>query len=129
MRQPIYRGFNKEENMWYYGHGWFKSDYTEEYKKEKGIEDTAILHTDYSPVECELSSMGVFTGLYDRGGKEIFIGDVVKLGNYDQSYEVMINDFMQIPVIDNDNGQEELFKVNKNCRVIGTIYDMPDWEF
>ncbi|WP_170211242.1 YopX family protein [Robertmurraya siralis] len=83
----------------------------------------------YTMMNLETVEVMQFTGLHDRAGSEIYIGDVVQLGNYEQPYEVMVNDYMQIPVIDNDLGQENLFKIHKNCRVIGNIYDMPDWNF
>ncbi|MBS4190359.1 hypothetical protein KHA94_09110 [Bacillus sp. FJAT-49705] len=78
MREPKFRGFSIETNSWHYGHGWFKCDYTEEYKQEKGITDNAILYTDGSPVECELKSMGQFIGRLDQNGKEIFAGDIMR---------------------------------------------------
>jgi hypothetical protein len=78
MKQPKFRGYSLETTSWHYGHGWFEADYTEEYKKEKGISDKAILYTDGSPIECELSSMGQFTGETVRE-KEIYDGDIIKV--------------------------------------------------
>lgn len=78
MRQPKYRGYSRETNQWHYGHGWFAADYTNEFLKERGINQQAVLHTDGYPVECELSSMGQFTGETDIKDKPIVEGDVVE---------------------------------------------------
>ncbi|MGD6876825.1 YopX family protein [Bacillus infantis] len=123
MRQPKFRGFSKETNSWHYGHGWFKSDYTEEYKQEKGIEDTTILHTDYSPVECELSSMGQFTGVHDKNGTEIYEGDIIRSYNeYDEPFEVL-------SVVEYDEQYAKYRGVDIECldyeEVIGNIYENP----
>lgn len=70
MEQPKFRGFSTETNSWHYGHGWIKADYAE---------DKALLYRDWEPpIECELRSMGQFTG-ESIGGKEIFHGDVIKV--------------------------------------------------
>lgn len=79
MKQPKFRGFNIETSEWHYGHGWFEVDYTEEYKREKGISDKALLHTNASPVECELRSMGQFIGLEDNDDLELYEGDIVRI--------------------------------------------------
>lgn len=130
MRQPKFRGFNKEENKWYYGHGWFKSDYTEEYKQEKGIEDTAIIHTDYSPVECELSSMGEFTGLKDKNKVEIYIGDIIK---HKYEYNPQVVEWSENICCYKINAEEVteryLMKVDEErelMEVIGNIYENPE---
>lgn len=78
MQQPKFRGYSKETNSWHYGHGWFETDYTDEHLSEKGISQQAILYTEGSPVVCELSSMGQFTG-ETIGGKEIYRGDIIKV--------------------------------------------------
>ena len=66
-----------------------------------------------------------WTGLKDKNGKDIYISDLVK--NQDGNiYEVIINDFMQIPVIDSELGQGALFNHHYQCEVIGNIYENPE---
>lgn len=131
MRQPKFRGFNLETNSWHYGHGWFKSDYTEEYKKEKGIEDTAILHTDSSPIECELKSMGEFIGSTDANGVEIFEGDILQPSNNEKKYSFVvwsINGFLRRYRFIRKYQLEEWEEANdlpvhaKSFKVVGNIY-------
>jgi len=81
MKQPKFRGYSVEEDRWYYGYGWFEIDYTDEYLKEKGINQRAFLLTDSSAVECDLSSMGQFIGELDKNGVEIYEGDLLEITN------------------------------------------------
>ena len=64
-----------------------------------------------------------FTGLHDKNLKEIYIGDLVYYGEDEFPYEVLINDFSQIPVIDSDLGQENLCKCHGKVKVVGNIHE------
>lgn len=64
MNQPKFRGFSLETNSWHYGHGWKVSD------------AKALLYTNSTPIECELGSMGQYTGINDKNSKEAYNGDL-----------------------------------------------------
>ncbi|MDF9599137.1 YopX family protein [Bacillus cereus] len=64
MNQPKFRGFSLETNSWHYGYGWKVSD------------DKALLYTNSTPIECELGSMGQYTGINDKNSKEAYNGDL-----------------------------------------------------
>lgn len=58
MNEPKFKGYSKEEEKWYEGFGWCITDYTEEYMKEMGIKQEAMLFTHRSGVvHCVLDSM------------------------------------------------------------------------
>jgi uncharacterized phage protein (TIGR01671 family) len=130
MRQPKFRGFSLETNSWHYGHGWFKSDYTEEYKLEKGIKDTAILYTDGSPVECELDSMGTFTGVTGIDGKDVYEGDILPYNSV-VTY-IYGDDHADLGMgigfyVQRDNFESwRLLEVGEEVEVLGNIYENPE---
>jgi uncharacterized phage protein (TIGR01671 family) len=125
MREIKFRAKNNINGEFVYSNGYYFDDYNYWFLIPK--ENKAIAFANV--VQIDINTLGEYTGLLDRSGKEIYIGDIVKLGDHDEPYEVIINDFMQIPVIDNNLGQENLYKIYRNCRVIGNIFDMPDWNF
>lgn len=128
MREPKFRGFSLETKQWYYGHGWFEIDYTDEYLKEKGIEPQAILYTDYERVQCELKSMGEYTGLKDKNFREIYEGDIISIPRWRNSkYQVVFESGMYRAKNLDEESKVSLatFKGEVSCEVIGNIYEHP----
>lgn len=147
MREPKFRGFSNETNNWHYGYGWFEIDYTEDYLLEKGIEKQAMLYTDGHPIVCEMKSMGEYTGLKDKHGKEIYEGDVVTF-KYDTrtsgGYTRLIHnaaieyggeggDYMRAGYtfkFKDARGNEVVYDLDwlkvRNIEVIGNIYENPE---
>lgn len=127
MKQPKFKGFNKEEGRWFYGHGWFLTDYTEEYKKERGIDDQACLYVDDgAPISCELASMGTGIGLVDKDGTDIYTGDIYENPNGGQ-YEIRYNPMCAIyeGVGINRSGIVDLLSSTGLMKgsVVGTMYE------
>ncbi|GLO66202.1 hypothetical protein [Oceanobacillus kimchii] len=78
MKQPKFRGYSTGTKSWHYGFGWYDCELTKEFLEEKGLEPQAMLYTDASPIQCELSSMGQYIGIDDVNGNEVYAGQKVK---------------------------------------------------
>ncbi|QJI52370.1 hypothetical protein [Psychrobacillus phage Perkons] len=117
--QPKFRGYSLETNQWHYGHGWFITDYTQEYKSEKGIIDASILYTDGSPIECVLSSMGryVMSVKFADQKVELYEGDIVQdITSNDKLYKIVWDDygiFLFVPLFETDMGAIDYYKLEE----------------
>lgn len=130
-REIKFRGKNYE-NKWKYG----------DLVQEKWKQGKAIMikkeTTAWSVLE---DTVGQYTGLHDKNGKEIYEGDVVLYEDWEMAYEGGGNDsFINKGIIEyvecnccfnvterqTVELQDVLYKDNESLEVIGNIYDNPE---
>lgn len=142
MREIKFRGFNISRHTWVYGclvnNLWTYSDATD--KEGRPVCEIVVTGEaeDWSQAEDELittvdeSTVGQFTGLTDKNGKDIYDGDIIKMngGAKDIFFSVDFEDGCFVAKVPwkKDNWPELKYYIGWKeeiivCEIIGNIYE------
>lgn len=151
MQDIKFRGYDTDSKVWRYGYYFLKEDVTlspiynskEQYEKDKkenehhlilmnGFSDWNLPKPHYQS-EVDGNSVGRYTGLKDKNGKEIYEGDILWVTDDDGCTGQIDTGVGEVEFLEGlwyicGNVQNGLFDINK-CRlieVIGNIYENPD---
>lgn len=122
-REIKFKGKRIDKNEWVYGH------YT----------DSITTNGRYHYIQCtphdnanqtyriRPETVGQFTGLYDKNGKEIYEGDIIRTDGNDFTYEVIYNEKSAAFIGKRNSrvfGLLDLYESDTVCReIIGNIHD------
>lgn len=122
-RQIKFRGKNIHTGEWLYG------DYHREGKTHYITKPGDYLR-EYAPIEfiVDEKTVGQFTGMLDKNGKEIYEGDVVLQQAYSGKKPMLVRFEHGAFVTGEHSGSSTAIRpmlIQKRCEVLGNIYDNP----
>ena len=134
MREILFRGKRTDNGEWVYGY----------YTKARYYLNEKEMHVIFAPdgeafPRCEFSdyeevdpeTVCQFTGLYDKNGRKIFEGDIIKCKVHEMNgYRVRrgVVEYHGVGFIMNldPNSWYDQKNISFDCEVIGNIYDNPE---
>lgn len=116
-REIKFRGKRIDNGEWVYG---YLAD-------EDYIND--IYSIDLSSIEVDRDTVGQFTGLFDKNGKEIYEGDIIK--GFDITIEVWYSEDKACFMAEMKEPQNDMVDIlggydTARMEIIGNIYDNPE---
>lgn len=119
-----FRGKNIHTGEWLYG------DYHREGKTHYITKPGDYLR-EYAPIEfiVDGKTIGQFTGLLDKNGKEIYEGDVILQQGYSGKKPMLVRFEHGAFIVGWHGGSSTATRpmlIQKRCEVLGNIYDNPE---
>ncbi len=123
-REIKFRGWNKKNGTWLYGF------YLQNRGEHFVCPDELATGKVFEDYEVDLESVGQFTGLRDKNGKEIYEGDIIRFckGQKKDKSGHWVDDTEDRVVIWPHCGFSisDLSKCEDSIEVIGNIYENPE---
>lgn len=119
MREIKFRGKRKDTDEWVYGN----------VKLSANAKVAAISENWYGYIEVRPDTIGQFTGLHDKNGKEIYEGDVILQRGYSRIRPMLVRFEHGAFVTREHSGSSTTTRpmlIQKRCEVLGNIYDSPE---
>ena len=131
MREIKFRGFNRKNNVWLYGF----------YLQNRGAHfvcpDEWATGKTWEDYEIDPDTLGQYTGLKDKNGKEIYDGDiltnergdilhVVAYSEEEAGFVGIISSLKEKSGKPFTTGLNQPWLTNKEKKVIGNIHDNPE---
>lgn len=125
-REIKYRGKDIETGKWVYGYFVGITDGKAAIIPFDKVNYDVGYIGDSECIYCHPETIGQFTGLLDKNGKEIYEGDIITFSNHLQGVSQVVYDYAGFDVVSNNYRTTLRPMMNNHIRVIGNIHDNPE---